>query len=1107
MADRFKYSEVRQKIIDDMRTDLIGPMEIEEVLDESPRHAYLVGMLDAQGNDEKYSSAGEQEIEADMAFEDGEDFTAGEDDDNEPISTTHFQLPSSIGISFYIQSDTDSINLDVSWGDYVKSSQKYIGKDEKEHSRAIYTRQPMEETVRINFGEFSRTKDYPLVCDSNVHVHVSRILLKGGYSLVSAYVINKRKDPADSVEAIMFQVEIKAYAEDKSAVFIAEHICRKILATDEFYFEQRPIMGRGRGCAAVWETPVDGRTSCVKSAFIPEYEFPGVSSALEGFDKYFFSTFTMSVKSKKRETISKLNTLADSYENWIHNTLLGNTRMRNVEFKEKIGNKTIERCLDALSRIREGIHIIEKDDTAFEAFCFMNRVIFLQNSIKNYARKHGTERECRFQDFINPKNVDNNFGWRPFQIAFILMNIAGIVDPEHKDREIVDLLYFPTGGGKTEAYLGIMAFVIANRRLRATDDGKYNLDGGVTIMLRYTLRLLTTQQRDRITKMVIAAEMIRRQAYPQFGKEPISIGFWVGGGVTPNKFDEFIDKSSAPQTARSARTHIYKQFLTCPFCGKKLEEDNFNIDPEKKSIEIFCSDRDCQFYKYKEDRMPIPVYLVDEEIYAKCPTIILSTVDKFARLPWDVSTNALFGRVDRKCSRDGYVAIGAEHKRHNKTGALPMSTITDIRPFLPPELIIQDELHLITGPLGTIYGAYETIIENMCVHDRIKPKYVVSTATIKNADAQTRCLYARMNTTQFPPSGFEIGDSFFIREISVDEDPFRKYVGVCAPGQSVKTALLRVYAIILQAAYTYSLQEEYKDVIDPYYSLIGYFNSIRELGGAVRLRQDDIPKRINRIKNKYGMDKQRFLNHNEEITSRMSSYKIPEKLSQLEITCDSNNCLDTAIATNMIAVGMDVDRLGLMVVSGQPKQNSEYIQATSRIGRAFPGLVVTLYNAYRPRDLSHYENFTGYHSQLYRYVEGTTATPFSARARDRVLHALIISAIRLKFPNMANNADAAAIGSLTKQQIDSVKSLIIDRLNIIKPSARKEAEEEIDYFIDWWKLQAAQSKQLRYYVVRTDYYNRLMNSYEQPHNENEKATLRSMREVESAANMFYYTED
>ena len=315
------------------------------------------------------------------------------------------------------------------------------------------------------------------------------------------------------------------------------------------------------------------------------------------------------------------------------------------------------------------------------------------------------------------------------------------------------------------------------------------------------------------------------------------------------------------------------------------------------------------------------------------------------------------------------------------------------------------------------------------------------------------------------------------------------------------------FIIILQAVYTYSLQDEYKDVIDPYYSLVGYFNSIRELGGAVRLLQDDIPKRIYRIKNKYGLDKQRYLNHNVEITSRMSSYKIPEKLNQLETTCDSKECLDTAIATNMIAVGMDVDRLGLMVVTGQPKQNSEYIQATSRIGRAFPGLVVTLYNAYRPRDLSHYENFTGYHSQLYRFVEGTTATPFSARARDRVMHALVISAIRLNFPNMSNNTDAAAIGSLTKEQLDSVKSLIIDRLNIIKPSVRADAEEEIDRFIDWWKLQAAQTKPLRYYVVGTERYNRLMNPYDQPHDENEKATLRSMREVESSANMFYYTEE
>lgn len=1045
MADRFKYAEVRQKIIEAIRTDLIGPREDEEVLEENPRYAYLVGMLDAQNDDEDYSSAGEQEVDADMAIEDGEDYTAGEEDDNEPISTTRFQLPSSIGISFYVQSDLNGLNLDVCWGDYSKSSRKYTGKDEKEHSRTVYTRIPMKETVRVVFADFTRTNDYPLVCDSNVHVHVSRIPLKGGYSLVTAYVVNKRKNPANSTERLMFQVELKAHAEDGRPVFIAEHICREILAADEFYFAQRPILGRGRGCAAVWDKPVNGKTTSISTAFIPEYEFPGVSAALDGFDQYYFSTLTMSKKAKKDETIGKLKTLADSYDSWITKTLSGSKQMEDQAFRERIGNTVIGRCQDALRRIREGIHIIETDDTAFEAFCFMNCVIFLQNSIKNYAKKHGTDEVvCSFTDFIRQKGKSSNFGWRPFQIAFILMNLAGIVNPEHPDREIVDLLYFPTGGGKTEAYLGLMAFAIANRRLRATEDSEYNLDGGVTVMLRYTLRLLTTQQRDRITKMVVAAEKIRRQAYPRFGTEPISIGFWVGGGVTPNKFEEFIEKPDRPQDARSAVNHVCKQLLTCPFCGKPLKEENFYIDTDRKTIEIYCSDRDCEFYKYRDGRYPIPVYLVDEEIYSKCPTIILSTVDKFARLPWDVNTNALFGRVNRKCSRDGYVAIGAEHGRHNRTETLPTSTLTDIRPFLPPELIIQDELHLITGPLGTVYGAYETIIEDMCTHDGIRPKYVVSTATIKNAEEQTRCLYARKNTTQFPPNGFEIGDSFFIREIPVDDNPFRKYVGICAPGQSMKNALLWIYAIILQAAYTYSLQEEYRDVIDPYYTLVGYFNSIRELGGAVRLLQDDIPKRIHRIKRKYGLEKERYLYRNEEITSRMASFRIPEKLSQLETTFEKKGCLDTAIATNMIAVGMDVDRLGLMAVTGQPKQNSEYIQATSRIGRSHPGLVVTLYNAYRPRDLSHYENFTGYHVQLYRFVEGTTATPFSARARDRVLHALVISAIRLNYPQMANNPDAAAIVSLTDEQIATVRKMIIDRLNIVKPSAIADAEDEIN---------------------------------------------------------------
>ena len=1112
MADRFKYAKVRQEIIDALKTDLMGPGEEEEVLDENPKFAYLVGML-APKVAGQATTQNEQEVDTDIAYEDGSDYTAGEDDDNEPITVTHFDPPSSIGISFYVETALPSIQLEVKWGDYIRSTEKQLNKDGKEVGVASFTRHPMADTLTINFAEFERSKEFTLPIDSNVGVHVSRIQLKRGYSLVTAYVINRRTNAENDLDSLMFQVELTAKSLDDSNAFIAEHICRDVLAPDEFYFEQRPILGRGRGCAATWGKTVDGRTNYVKSDFIPQYEFPGVSAALDGFDKYFFSMRELAVKAKKEFIIEKLNVLADSYDAWIQDKLAKDSKMSDSSFAEKVGRVVIEKCNEALGRIREGISLLVNDDVSFDAFCFMNRCMILQRNIANYAKKHGAGIDCNFKDYVDPRNPDNNFGWRPFQIAFILMNFSAIVDPGHRDREIVDLLYFPTGGGKTEAYLGLMAFTIANRRLRANESDEYNRDGGVTAILRYTLRLLTTQQRDRITKMVLAAEMIRQREYPKYGKEPISIGFWVGGGVTPNSFNDLKENAEKPEEAKRQRNLIYKQLLTCPFCGKPLTEDEFNIDIERKSVTIYCSDNTCLFYKYKQGRMAIPVYLVDEEIYAKCPTIILSTVDKFARLPWDVKTNSIFGRVDRVCSRDGYIAIGDEHSKHNRTEELPASTLASIKPFLPPELIIQDELHLITGPLGTVYGAYETIIEDMCTYRRgekkILPKYVVSTATIKNAGEQTKCLYGRRNTSQFPPNGFEIGDSFFIKAIPTKDDPFRKYVGVCAAGQSVKTALLRIYAIVLQKAYDLSRQDGYKDVIDPYYTLVGYYNSIRELGGAVRLLQDDIPKRIYRIKNKYRMEKVRFLNKsaNVEITSRMSSYKIPEQLKKLETTYENNDCLDTAIATNMIAVGMDVDRLGLMVVTGQPKQNSEYIQATSRIGRSFPGLVITLYNPYRPRDLSHYENFTGYHSQLYRFVEGTTATPFSARARDRVMHALIISAIRLTYPQLAMNAGAANISTLTDAQLSAVKSLILDRLNIIKPAARADAEDEIDQFIDKWKLIAAQKKQLRYYVLNTERYNRLMNYYGESCTDLEKATLNSMREVENAANMYYYTED
>lgn len=591
MPDRFKYSEVRQEIINALRTDLMGPQSENEILDENPKSSYIIGMLASQTEEKEASTAGEQEVDSDIAYGDSEDYTAGEDDDNEPIMTTSFKLPTSIGISFYSASSTKTINIDVKWGDYVRSVEKRVGKDGKEYNHASYTRQPMSSTIVVDFDSFEKNTELRLQEDSNVIVHISRIPLKTGYSLVTAYVMNRRKNSENEVESMMFQVELKAYSENGDRVFFAENICRDVLAEDEFYFEQRPILGRGRNCAATWDDAVEGRTSWVKSDFIPEYEFPGVSAALKGFDKFFFSMRFMSNPKNKAGIFERLNVLADSYGKWIHEKLISDDKMSNAEFKDKIGDKVISHCSEALDRIREGIAVITNDEVAFDAFCFMNRSMLLQRNIMSYSKKHGAGIECNFRDFVDPRKPDTDFDWRPFQIAFILMNLSGIVNPEHKDRDVVDLLYFPTGGGKTEAYLGLMAFVIANRRLRTSDASEYNADGGVTAILRYTLRLLTTQQRDRITKMVVAAELIRQKTYPKYGKEPISIGFWVGGGVTPNKFDELVEKADKPGEAKRKRNLLYKQLLTCPFCGKPLTEDEFYIDPDRKSAAIYCADR------------------------------------------------------------------------------------------------------------------------------------------------------------------------------------------------------------------------------------------------------------------------------------------------------------------------------------------------------------------------------------------------------------------------------------------------------------------------------------------------------------------------------------
>ena len=1152
MADikDFKHAIVRQKILDAVRKDLIGPASDCEQLNEVPTSSYITGLLYPADTDvtedENYNDVEFTEKNFDA---DGETLEAGIFEEEEPEDRVKggFQKPSSIGVSFYVSNDVQKVNAYINWGKYyaeqvqgevIDETLEEDAENKKKKKHTIYIREQMNDVVEINFNEMGRSKQIPLESNGNIYIYVMKMQLDNGYKMVSVYLHNNDKSDGDEkeYEKVMFQVEMLIADDLMSPIFVPEYLCRKVELEDEYYYKGRPVYARGRGCAATWEKKAEEiNATAIKSSFIPDYEIPSVSAQIDDMTEHAFSMLQMGSPKKKSEVIQNLRTLTEMYGSWITDALTNDEAMHDDKFKAT-GQTIIDKCNDANRRMNAGIDLIENNDKVYQAFVFMNQAMYLQRSITAFSKDYGNGIPCSLKDYMTDMpekgRKKDHSEWRPFQIAFVLLNMCGIMDGESPERDIVDLLYFPTGGGKTEAYLGLIAFTIAYRRLTVSDETDYEKDGGVTVFLRYTLRLLTTQQRDRLMRLIVAMERLREENQELYGKERISIGFWVGGNVTPNKFSEYSDSDQFKK--KEFIRKLTKQIIKCPYCGKEITRDEYDINEKGKYVKIHCADKNCMF-SLKTGRT-IPVYLVDEEIYAKCPTVIISTVDKFARLPWSERVGLLFGRTDRYCSRCGHIAIGEKHAgRHNADVAAGLERAETVacKPFYPPELIIQDELHLITGPLGTIYGGYETVVEEMCCIEKngkkIRPKYIVSTATIRNAGEQIKFLYGRNEFAQFPPSGFDTRDSFFIKEvplptenlvdvseekisrmISDGKKPFRQYAGICASGQSVKTTLIRLYSIILQTALDIAKNPEYEDYIDPYYTLIGYFNSIRELGGAVRLLDDDIASRIRVVKNKYNSSEQRYLSFEgkKEITSRIPSWEIAQVLEKLAISYDKNKekqgCYDVVIATNMIAVGMDVDRLGLMSVVGQPKQNSEYIQATSRVGRQHPGIIFTVYNPYRPRDLSNYENFVGFHSQMYRYVEGTTATPFAARARDRVLHALVVSLLRLQVELMAENSGASNINDISDEQIKDIKEKILERVKITSPSSYVDTEKEMDEFINTWK-NIAKDEKLYYFVPAVaDDKKRLLTYYGEYYGDKEKPTLSSMRDVEQSSTVFYW---
>ncbi|MGQ4809360.1 hypothetical protein NKDENANG_02776 [Candidatus Entotheonellaceae bacterium PAL068K] len=1119
--------EVRTSLVERLRLDLLGPATPDEVLrqdretreGDTPLSRYLLGILYPAGS----LVAPEEDDSANDGIDDEENDTP-----EALIAITGIPKPSSIGLSFAVAEQVKELFLEFRYGLYtptelaLPSARDRTGEGRGEGKRKrptiLWTRTQVVRPVSLTLPDTGALSlpgggKGEWFCRRDGNLVVASIFLRN---------INPAGSGSDKPEQCLYQPTIVVKGgTPESAPFVnrayqgSPGIDDPDLESYRLLYRDRPEFGVGHGCAVVWdsrECPAD-RARMLCTELLPDHEV-SMTEARGGIGLPGLNMACLATAKSGNEIKSTLTPLVDQYEEWIRDQAREVPHLASVLHPQ--AREHLADCQKAIGRLRAGLDLIATDPLVLKAFQFANHAMMLQRQ-KAVEAANFQKGKDRVFDAEPP-------AWRPFQIAFILLNLTGIAVPDSDDRDIVDLLWFPTGGGKTEAYLGLAAFTMGLRRFRHAETPCQDAsgDGGVTVLMRYTLRLLTIQQFQRAATLLCACETLRRQNPAQLGYEPFSIALWVGGGATPNSIDQRPDPQHGREPGALQALSNFDpnnepaegnpvQLRACPWCGESLSHRDYTASKELLHLQIRCPNEHCDFHGAASDLTSgIPAYIVDEDIYLRCPTMLIGTVDKVARLPWDDRTRALFGYVDRRCLRHGFLAKGMNYEgkcggRHYPRGNLPATAPPRaVSPFLPPELIIQDELHLISGPLGSLMGLYESAVDFLCSHTGHRPKIVASTATIRRYQDQIRGLFDR-EARQFPPPGLIAGESFFTAEDRTR--PGRIYVGLCAPGKSMKTAAVRVLASLLHSA-ELERQTRAAAVVDPYWTVVYYFNSLRELGGALRLVDDDIRQRLVYLAHADGTSPPRTPERRPELTSRIPAKEITTLLKQMEQTLQTGTALDVLLCTNMISVGVDIQRFGLMLVTGQPRSSSEYIQATSRVGRQVPGVILTLYNWSRPRDLSHYEYFVPYHSMMYRHVEASSVTPYSSRARDKAIHAVFVSLLRLLDARMSGNTGAQNFDP-GDPLVRQVTAYLLDRVTRNNPDELADARDQLQAFIDGWVEQRERHRtDLKYRapgrigpdIPRTWL---LQSAEEGQEEEFPRGTLNSLRQVEKPAGLYF----
>ncbi|MGV9247472.1 helicase-related protein [Streptomyces sp. NPDC003710] len=951
--------DARQELVDYLHRQLVGPVAGEyETLDAPPDRQYLMGTL--------YPQEADLQRQLDLAAEepDGIGTEARADDtapSTDPVPEANSWLPSSLGLSFY----TDTTTVTVSC-----SGARYETKAATGERGRRWKRVPLDPETHT----LGADRDRVPVLDGRAEIRVRRRAFGSGHLITVALVNVAHHEQALGKAAqwdrMLFQVGLTTRPVDGTVLpYPSIRLASRDLEEQELRLQYRHVQTHavGHGCAVEELRDEDtGRVTGVRAAVMPQAEVSGTRAAgltdTPVLNVLHLADPDVSVEQLREE----LSEFATHYRAWY----VGQLNADIPEWGRDAADRILERIGAAVARIESGVRTLcdPRRPELLRAFRVANQAMALQ--MRHSAHDQAGERRSRRDPVLLDPAPHADATWRPFQLAFFLLAVDGIADPRHPDRGTTDLIWFPTGGGKTEAYLLLAAFVILLRRTAA--DG-----GGTAVLSRYTLSLLTTQQFQRAATTVCALETLRRADPETYGEEPFSIGLWVGEATSPNSYD--TARTTFEEVRRAAKPDDAFILDRCPWCGTRIlpshkspDIGDYGVRAAADSFAFFCPRDDCAFH----DELPVGV--VDEQLYDRPPTFVLGTVDKFARLAWEPRAGRLFGAG---------------------TGNLP------------PSLVIQDELHLLTGPLGTTVGLYESAVLGLCTTtEGISPKVVASTATIRRSGEQIRALYGS-DVQLFPPAGLDARHSYFAEPDT--SRPGRLYLGVMAQGHTAGRASVATAAAMLQGAW--ELPPENRD---DYWTLVAYHHSLRELGRTVTAAADDIPAQLKGLDSGAGAGVRELRDDQvQELTSNLPRAEQPVLLDRLEKGWQDEQSVSFLPCTNMLSVGVDVKRLSLMLMQGQPKTTAEYIQATSRVGRhRVPGLVVTFFNATRPRDRSHYETFDVYHRSLYRHVEPTSVTPWSVPSRRRALHAALVILVRHRLGLAAENQAGGVLDRMTEAE-------------------------------------------------------------------------------------------